>query len=483
MSGVFISYRHDGGFETAILLAYRLGKDGYKVFFDKTSMRSGEFDKQLFLNIDEASDFVVILDHNVFKSTLENGMQIKDDDWLPRELAYAIKKGKNIIPVKLPGFSEKEIKDKLPEDIRDVFRYQSPIYSKAYFDEGFYNDLTKKLKTPAPIKKRVSKIIMPVLLLAIAGAIGFYLHQDAKPPILGERPLNPTDTTSFLVVMGGGSVWNYINAETSFKDSLHNYKYIYLPMASETAWPQIGELRSVPDINPNSYPYHLVLLSARKAVPEKMIPAEKGQGTFLRTRGYIEEIKVGQSRLQVAINKKGNISINSYLDIINGDTVITVNKLVKLLKEVDSNLVVYTTNKESGTYFKFDSLFKAHSFGMDSIKNKEPFVDGQIANDFARNSISLETTTYYGVNNVKDVLRYGVYDEASKLFISNDLFIYFVVFGNHNEYFIPEIVRGFLDDIGIVMPENCSDTLNNAKGVGLIQNKPTKQNKLLHPTK
>lgn len=494
MKGIFISYRHEGGFEAAQHLAHLLTEDGYKVFFDKKSMRSGKYPEQLYLNIDNCCDFILILDPNVFNPTIKNGIQIQKDDWVAIELAYAIKKEKNIIPVKLPGFSEPD-ETKLPEEIRSVFLYQSPLYSKVYYDEGFYNSLINTLVTSTPIKKRASKSKWPFLLLILAGFIGYYLGIMGDTPKRKDiiSPPNSIDTSSLLVIMGGGSVSNYIknNSKTRFdlsddSNRYHrSYKYIYLPTASRKAWSQIGELRSVPLIDPNHYQYHLVLLSAKKADPKEMIPELEQQANFIKERGYVEEIKVGQNQLQIAIKEgtvdKDGTSIDKYLTRINEKAVITIDKLIQFIRNAPSNLVIYSTNKESGTYCKYDSLFIAHSFGMDSIKNWTPFIDGQGKIDYSQKDpyIILEVDTYYGKNNADNIKRYDVYDENSKNGLTNDLYIYFVVFKDHERYIIPEIIRSFLKDIGIEMPENHSDSINGKQNDALILNKAPRKNELI----
>lgn len=486
MSGIFISYRRDGGLETAKHLALRLETEGYKVFFDITSMRVGPFDEQLYRKIDKCSDFIIILDTNVFKRTIDNGLQIKEDDWLAKELAYAYNTGKNIISIELPGYSKPE-KDKLPEEIRKILLNHNLTYTTIHFEKSFYSKLTESLKTPNPIKSKVSKYTIPFLLLVFAYLLGYRSFDSCNeqfPPVLNDTtPI--VDTTPILVIMGGGSVWNYINMKTKFdslpKDSLRNYRYIYLPMASTVAWSQIRELRSVPTTDPNNYLYQLVLLSAKKAEPQKMIP-EDGQGKFRTERGYVEEIYIGKSHLQVAFKK--DINVNDYIEVINGDTVIPVNKLVKFLSSPLDNLIVYTTNEGSGTFLMYNTVFKDYSFGMDSISNREPFVHGQQAPDYSitKPYIILGADTYFGKHAENYVRRCYVYDEKIKQLICNDLYIYFVVFKqNDDKFVIPKIVRNYLLDIGIIMPENGTEDLNGNDQNGLILKKEPKENSFLQP--
>lgn len=58
---VFVSYRRATGENLAQLLAYRLKEDGYSVFLDVESLRSGKFNTQLFSVIEECQDFLLVL--------------------------------------------------------------------------------------------------------------------------------------------------------------------------------------------------------------------------------------------------------------------------------------------------------------------------------------------------------------------------------------------------------------------------------------
>lgn len=490
MSGIFISYRHNGGFDAAKHLAYRLSQDGYNVFFDKASMQSGRYGEQLRLNIDKCRDFIVILDPNVFDPTLKNGPQIKEDDWVAQEIAYALTKGKNIIPVKLTGFSEENLKDKLPKEILGIFDYHSPDYSETYYDEGFYNSLTNMIETPkkrAP--KRASQLVWLLPFLVLGGIIGYYLgnkssHSTMIPPRSGITPTYIKDTTPLLVIMGGGSVWNYINEKTKFDslswtgDNPRNYRYVYLPMASGKTWPQIGELRSVEKTDINHYPYHLVLLSATKANPDKMIPEKTQQINFRGDRGYVEEIKVGQNQLQIAVRK--DIDIDKYLEQVDGKKMISIPELVRFMKE--KKPVIYSTNKESGTYNRYDSLFKAHAFDMDTEAEWISFIDGQKGYDYADTTYIVLGADTYNAKHNDNVDKYYVMDENSKRILTNDLYVYFMVFKGFKDgdYSIPTVVRCFLKDIGIEMPEDKTNGLDARSSNGLILNIPPQKNELLH---
>lgn len=69
---IFISYRRDGGYDTAKHLNDLLVRDGYRVSFDIDTLRSGDFDTQLLERIDQCKDFILIVDNNAFVRTLDS---------------------------------------------------------------------------------------------------------------------------------------------------------------------------------------------------------------------------------------------------------------------------------------------------------------------------------------------------------------------------------------------------------------------------
>lgn len=137
---VFISYRREGGYDTAKHLNDLLVRDGYRVSFDIDTLRNGDFDIQLLSRIEECKDFILIVDKHAFDRTLDKTFD-STKDWMRCELAHALKHNKNIIPVFLSGVTG--FPEGLPKDIVNVTKKNGPEYNRYYFND-FYETLKKR---------------------------------------------------------------------------------------------------------------------------------------------------------------------------------------------------------------------------------------------------------------------------------------------------------------------------------------------------
>lgn len=157
---VFISYRREGGYDTAKHLNDLLIRDGYRVSFDIDTLRNGDFDTQLLTRIEGCKDFILIVDKHAFDRTLDKNFDPKKD-WLRRELAHALKHKKNIIPVFLSGMTT--FPEGLPEDVANVVSKHGPKYDREYFNE-FYNTLKNRFLKSKPYK---TVIFIPTIIITI----------------------------------------------------------------------------------------------------------------------------------------------------------------------------------------------------------------------------------------------------------------------------------------------------------------------------
>lgn len=445
MNDIFISYRHNGGFPTANHISEKLQKDGYKVCFDKSSLKQGKFDEKILDQIGGCTDFIVVLDKEAFSRTLNN--EPIEKDWLRRELAHAIKHKKNIIPVMLSGF---EWPEHLPEDIDEIRKHNGPEYSRSYFNE-FYKKLTSFLKTRTPLKKRLKRILLPLLLIGVAAGCFWYAGSqfNNKKLIEGNKNLTNkveelTDTINklaekepVLLFAGGGSVKGFI--QSSFGNTALD-NGIYMPMASTIAWsliaeePSVGRYEDYDEKNPR--PYYLVLLSAEKATANQLI---RDSMEFKNRIGYLIEIQIGESPLKVAYQNVPELDNLKKLG-----NMVSSSELKKIL--CNPTYQIYTTAPEtSATWRRYNTILQSK---LQSLKNVKFFEKTDDITAFIGNYIILESSTYYAEH--IHTPRINVCDTNNQL-ITCPMFIYFVAYKTKNGdvYVVPEKVRSLLTGLGM----------------------------------
>ncbi|NLO41170.1 MAG: toll/interleukin-1 receptor domain-containing protein [Ruminiclostridium sp.] len=144
---VFISYRRDGGEQSAKAICDKLTDKGYKVFLDVEALRSGAFNEKLYSVIEQSQDVIVILSPNSLDRC------VNDEDWFRLEIAHALKCKKNVIPIMLRGFTFPET---LPEEI-DILRYQNGIPASIEFFDAFIDKLTSFFKSKPLLIGRLTK--------------------------------------------------------------------------------------------------------------------------------------------------------------------------------------------------------------------------------------------------------------------------------------------------------------------------------------
>lgn len=74
---IFISYRREGGYDTAKHLNDLQVRDGYRVSFDIDTLRNGDFDSQLLERIDQCKNFILIVNQHAFGRTLDQLLTLK----------------------------------------------------------------------------------------------------------------------------------------------------------------------------------------------------------------------------------------------------------------------------------------------------------------------------------------------------------------------------------------------------------------------
>lgn len=173
---VFVSYRRDGGYETALPIVEKLRSAGYRVFFDLESLNSGKFNEQLLGVIAECKDFVLVLP--------ENGLDRCSDesDWVRREVVCAIENHKNIVPVMLKGFTWVE---NLPEPLAELPNYQGVTASDRETFDLAVERLKSYLKSRPHVrwKKWLTLGGVAVVALVVLVAVGYFTFRQLAKPV------------------------------------------------------------------------------------------------------------------------------------------------------------------------------------------------------------------------------------------------------------------------------------------------------------
>ena len=136
---VFISYKRKS-LPTANNLYYRLTTRGYSTFFDLEEMGRDNFNVQLLNYIENAKDVFVILE----EGSLDGCKQEKweEEDWFCHEIAFALEKKKNIIPILLNGY-QMPSQDFFPDRLKELSLKNAPEFNFSFF-EAYLDKLIEK---------------------------------------------------------------------------------------------------------------------------------------------------------------------------------------------------------------------------------------------------------------------------------------------------------------------------------------------------
>jgi len=145
-SGTFISYRRNKSADPARLIRNELQSRGYEAFLDIEDLGAHYFDDRLLHEIEKVPNFVVILTRGSLKACGD------PEDWLRREIAHAIRTGRNIVPVLMDHFKFPK-QAELPDELRELPRHNGVTYNRDYFDATIKR-LTRFLCTEEELRRR-----------------------------------------------------------------------------------------------------------------------------------------------------------------------------------------------------------------------------------------------------------------------------------------------------------------------------------------
>ena len=135
---IFISYKRKS-LPTANNLYYRLTTRGYSTFFDLEEMGRDNFNVQLLSYIENAKDVFVILEEGSLDACRQNNWE---KDWFCREIAYALEKKKNIIPILIGGY-QMPSSDYFPAKLKELSFKNAPEFNFSFF-EAYLDKLMEK---------------------------------------------------------------------------------------------------------------------------------------------------------------------------------------------------------------------------------------------------------------------------------------------------------------------------------------------------
>lgn len=195
---IFISYRREGGFETAKMVQEKLKGLGYRVFLDFEELRSGKFNVQLYSKIEECKDFILICSPNCFERCKN------EDDWLRLEIMHALEHDKNIVPVLLRNF---EFPRQMPLGMEELSLMHGVGASEELFD-AFILKLRKMFKSKVHLANRISnsgfslKVVFFVSVLPLIILGGIYFYSTNNKPFnlsIAVMEVNPVPDLPFTV--------------------------------------------------------------------------------------------------------------------------------------------------------------------------------------------------------------------------------------------------------------------------------------------
>jgi len=126
---VFISYRRTNAF-MALAIFKDLTAHGFDVFFDYTSIASGDFEQIIIENIKGRAHFIVVLTPTALQRCSEPG------DWLRREIETALQFKRNIIPLMFDDFDfgNSSIVSQLTGGLTNLKKYNALRVPTEYFE-------------------------------------------------------------------------------------------------------------------------------------------------------------------------------------------------------------------------------------------------------------------------------------------------------------------------------------------------------------
>lgn len=173
---VFISYRRKNMYMARAVYA-DLRENGYDVFMDILTGESGDFSQTLLQQIDARAHFVLILT----PSALERCTH--PDDWLRREIEYAMEKHRNIIPLRFENFKFEEVQHYLVSDRLKLL----PRYNSVKVDDEYFEAAMDRLRSQQYLDRPIELVLHPASPAVKQAAATAAAQVAAAPEVTPEQ--------------------------------------------------------------------------------------------------------------------------------------------------------------------------------------------------------------------------------------------------------------------------------------------------------
>jgi len=225
MIRVFISYRREGGelFARSISEHFLRKYKNIEMFYDIESMKTGNFNEQLYREIRSRDCFVLLLP----KGALDRCTN--PDDWVRLEIAHALRCKKPVIPLLMEGF---EWPETLPEDIAAVRYKQGMIASNDLFEPRM-EKLAKMIheavgKKYRPHHRASPLVILLAALLLIPAAAAVVRYSDLPAEVPETVPSAATQNSAVRTSSGFKISEPYLSL-SAHPDSYGDYVWLAQP--------------------------------------------------------------------------------------------------------------------------------------------------------------------------------------------------------------------------------------------------------------
>ena len=162
---IFISYRREGGKDKARALKGELELKKFNVFLDFDELKDGKFDKRIMDAIDQASVFIFLMTpHSLDRC-------VNEDDWVRKEIEYATKRGKTILPVNV-DMEFSEFPKETPASVKEALGAHT--FVDIHFGSTF-KDLVEKM-----VNERINAVIRKRQQMADQPKEGAEIHVNTE---------------------------------------------------------------------------------------------------------------------------------------------------------------------------------------------------------------------------------------------------------------------------------------------------------------